>query len=238
MCDYWIEEFNYIKESLVNLFYNSINSFYNGFIYIVNKSDYYIKKIYYEEDENYNYMLEILKKKKDWLKLKEEYENEEVIDILNINNENNLDDVIANGYVPIYDEKNHLNRFYIKIIKEIDKDEYNKYLKNLDLISKINENQKLSINGETIEIVDGYLNGFYRYYNNQNRNTNYIFLKDFYNKLLEYLNEIKFYEDEYNKLKSEILNSINGLEKIIITYKDDEKYKNKINLIINKLKKL
>jgi hypothetical protein len=242
MNDNWID---YITNNITNFFLYSYDIISSGINYIIEQVE-----IILEIDENINYnntkdelyeIKEVIKKKKDWMELKEKYRvnKEKIYDSLDIYNNKSKDELINEGYLPLEDDNNHMERFFIKDFRriELNMEEYKLYNNNLMIISSIKENEKISINNEKITISSGYISSMYRYLY-ENRNTNYEFIKEFYNDLFKYLEKIKYNKKEYKNLKNTVKESNKGLKNIKLTYKDDEEYVKKINIIILKIEEI
>lgn len=115
------------------------------------------------------------------------------------------------------------------------------YYINLNILSQIQENDKLgltTINNELKLIVDksSYVSSITRYYNGYNRITVIEYLKDFTNRLEKYIDLlVKGNLNDYSiKIIPIIKDSINGLNKLKNTYSNDSNVVSEISLIINK----
>jgi hypothetical protein len=126
------------------------------------------------------------------------------------------------------------------------------YYVNLNILSQIEENDKLgliNINNDVKLIVDksSYVSSITRYYNGYNRITVLEYLKNFTNRLEKYIDLlVKGNLTEYSeKIRQAIESSINGLNNLKNTYIDDSNIVSEISLIIvkfndfiNKLKEI
>jgi uncharacterized protein (UPF0305 family) len=126
------------------------------------------------------------------------------------------------------------------------------YYVNLNILSQIEENDKLgliNINNDVKLIVDksSYVSSITRYYNGYNRITVLEYLKNFTNRLEKYIDLlVKGNLTEYSeKIRQAIESSINGLNKLKNTYINDSNIVSEISLIIvkfndfiNKLKEI
>ena len=135
----------------------------------------------------------------------------------------------------------------------------NYLITNLQVMSKISETDKLSFYEEhlSIDTGDSYLQGVYRWWNYSNRENTITELTSFLDKFNTILNYLEKKLDEYKKLRTltapkvkrkqfirdtkftiteEIPSAISGLENLKLTYKDDEKFTDQINVIIKGLK--
>lgn len=115
------------------------------------------------------------------------------------------------------------------------------YYINLNILSQIQENDKLgltTINNNVKLIVDksSYVSSITRYYNGYNRITVIEYLKDFTNRLEKYIDLlVKGNLNEYSiKIIPTIKNSINGLINLKNTYNNDSNVVSEISLIIDK----
>jgi len=115
------------------------------------------------------------------------------------------------------------------------------YYLNLNILSQIQENDKLgltTINNNVKLIVDksSYVSSITRYYNGYNRITVIEYLKDFTNRLEKYIDLlVKGNLNEYSiKIIPTIKNSINGLINLKNTYNNDSNVVSEISLIIDK----
>lgn len=126
------------------------------------------------------------------------------------------------------------------------------YYVNLNILSQIEENDKLgliNINNDVKLIVDksSYVSSITRYYNGYNRITGLEYLKNFTNRLEKYIDLlVKGNLTEYSeKIRQAIESSISGLNNLKNTYIDDSNIVSEISLIIvkfndfiNKLKEI
>lgn len=126
------------------------------------------------------------------------------------------------------------------------------YYINLNILSQIEENDKLgliNINNDVKLIVDksSYVSSITRYYNGYNRITGLEYLKNFTNRLEKYIDLlVKGNLTEYSeKIRQAIESSISGLNNLKNTYIDDSNIVSEISLIIvkfndfiNKLKEI
>jgi len=115
------------------------------------------------------------------------------------------------------------------------------YYVNLNILSQIEENDKLgliNINNDVKLIVDksSYVSSITRYYNGYNRITVLEYLKNFTNRLEKYIDLlVKGNLSEYSeKIRQAIESSINGLINLKNTYIDDSNIVSEISLIIVK----
>lgn len=132
----------------------------------------------------------------------------------------------------------------------------NKFFTNLKTLSKIKINDKIHINSEKYIIVEvnSFTVGLYRRWNNINRHTNIIQLKEIYNEIFVYINNqldskfikssntsnsliIEKYNDIINELKQfiiELQKSKFGLINLKETYNNDRLFESKVdNILLN-----
>tara|TARA_Y100000768_G_C23787498_1_gene591006 strand:+ start:100 stop:549 length:450 start_codon:yes stop_codon:yes gene_type:complete len=104
-------------------------------------------------------------------------------------------------------------------------------LSNLEILSKIQVNNKLIYINNKLEIDNTYyLQPFYRWYNNYNRvDTIYIinnlvknilYISDFFIQKIKYNKEDKYSFNMLKKIYSRIYNACDGFDKLIVTYND------------------
>jgi hypothetical protein len=115
------------------------------------------------------------------------------------------------------------------------------YYLNLNILSQIEENDKLgltSINNNIKLIVDksSYISPITRYYNGYNRNDVIDYLKDFTNRLEKYIELlVKGNLNDYNETIIPIIkNSLKGLDNLKNTYSSDSNIVSELSLIIIK----
>jgi len=115
------------------------------------------------------------------------------------------------------------------------------YYLNLNILSQIEENDKLgltSINNNIKLIVDkySYISPITRYYNGYNRNDVIDYLKDFTNRLEKYIELlVKGNLSDYNETIIPIIkNSLKGLDNLKNTYSSDSNIVSELSLIIIK----
>ena len=115
------------------------------------------------------------------------------------------------------------------------------YYLNLNILSQIEENDKLgltNINNNIKLIVDksSYISPISRYYNGYNRNNVIDYLKDFTNRLEKYIDLlVKGNLSDYNETIIPIIeNSLKGLDNLKNTYSSDSNIVSELSLIIIK----
>ena len=247
MCDYWLEEIEYIKSSVTNFLLYSFDVVCKGVNYFVETVETFMQELDNLIIDNsydinkWNEMNLIIEKKKDWLELKEEYKNEDTIyDSLDINNNKSKEELLDDGYIPLNHINNHDERFYIKDLRqiEINYEEYNLYIDNLKLLSSVKEGDRISIDNDKINITDGYIKIFFRYWRSENRNTNFDFIYNFYYKIFKYVEKIKYNQKELKQLKQNLKNSMEGLKNLSLTYKEDDEINNKLESLISEIEEI
>ena len=132
---------------------------------------------------------------------------------------------------------------------------FSKLIKNLDLLNKIEKNDKIIIKDDTIFIdKNNFTSPFYRYFYNQNRNKTFNFLYcnifiiliDELNNFINFYNNINYNSLELNIFSSENFffysNKLNYLKKCLnnlkLTYFNDKILINKINNFVNIIQKI
>lgn len=125
--------------------------------------------------------------------------------------------------------------------KDID---LNKLISNLENISSLKESDKLSIDNELLVIDEvSFFQSIYRKFNNDSRTRTIEHIEKIIKELFEYIDNLNsdkniFKEktiSDYNKLNQYLIRTIPGLQNLKITYFNDIKITNRIDLVIIKI---
>ena len=120
----------------------------------------------------------------------------------------------------------------------------NKLITNLDNISSLKESDKLSIDNELLVIDEvSFFQSIYRKFNNDSRTRTIEHIEKIIKELFEYIDNLNsdkniFKEktiSDYNKLNQYLIRTIPGLQNLKITYFNDIKITNRLDLVIIKI---
>ena len=109
---------------------------------------------------------------------------------------------------------------------------------NLKMISKIKQNNKLVIINKTLHVDQRLLQPVFRWYTADNRYDTLSFITTVINHALENTLHIKHPVFDVDKMKEELLSTIQGLENLSATYKLDNLIVSKIDILIDKINKI
>jgi hypothetical protein len=120
----------------------------------------------------------------------------------------------------------------------------NKLITNLENIASLKESDKLSIDNELLVIDEvSFFQSFYRKYNNDSRTTTIEHIEKIIKEIFEYIDNLNSEQNifkektisDYNKINQYLIRTIPGLQNLKITYFNDIKITNRIDLIIIKI---
>jgi len=125
-------------------------------------------------------------------------------------------------------------------MEELQIDKLEDVILNLKLISKIKQNDKMIVVNKIIQVDNRFLQPIFRWYTSDNRAETFNFITLIINKGTENLLSDKKEDSIYSKefIKKELLNSLQGLENLGATYKNDILISSKIDLLKDKIKKI
>ena len=125
-------------------------------------------------------------------------------------------------------------------MEELQIDKLEDVILNLKLISKIKQNDKMIVVNKIIQVDNRFLQPILRWYTSDNRAETFNFITLIINKGTENLLSDKKEDSIYTKdfIKKELLNSLQGLENLGATYKNDILISSKIDLLKDKIKKI
>ena len=109
---------------------------------------------------------------------------------------------------------------------------------NLKMISKIKQNNKLVIINKTLHVDQRLLQPVFRWYTADNRYDTVNFITSVINHALDNALHIKHPVFDVEKMKEELLSTIQGLENLSATYKLDNLIVSKIDILIDKINKI
>ncbi len=123
---------------------------------------------------------------------------------------------------------------------------YEEVFINLKLLSEIKLDDKLRVYGNNIDIDKRYVKSIARIIWGDSRNNTIRFINILINYATTFSNDLintikkmendKHYKHQLNILTANLSGSINGLEKLKITYKDDNVFTANIDLILDKIR--
>lgn len=120
----------------------------------------------------------------------------------------------------------------------------NKLITNLENIASLKESDKLSIDNELLVIDEvSFLQSLYRKFNNDSRTRTIEHIEKIIKEIFEYIDNLNsdkniFKEktiSDYNKLNQYLIRTIPGLQNLKITYFNDIKITNRLDLVIIKI---
>uniref|UniRef100_A0A6C0CM16 Uncharacterized protein n=1 Tax=viral metagenome TaxID=1070528 RepID=A0A6C0CM16_9ZZZZ len=109
---------------------------------------------------------------------------------------------------------------------------------NLKMISKIKQNNKLVIINKTLHVDQRLLQPVFRWYTADNRYDTVNFITSVINHALDNTLHVKHPVFDVDKMKEELLSTIQGLENLSATYKLDNLIVSKIDILIDKINKI
>ena len=109
---------------------------------------------------------------------------------------------------------------------------------NLKMISKIKQNNKLVIINKTLHVDQRLLQPVFRWYTADNRYDTVNFITSVINNALDNTLHVKHPVFDVDKMKEELLSTIQGLENLSATYKLDNLIVSKIDILIDKINKI
>lgn len=109
---------------------------------------------------------------------------------------------------------------------------------NLKMISKIKQNNKLVIINKTLHVDQRLLQPVFRWYTADNRYDTINFITSVIKNALDDTLHVKHPVFDVDKMKEELLSTIQGLENLSATYKLDNLIVSKIDILIDKINKI
>jgi hypothetical protein len=109
---------------------------------------------------------------------------------------------------------------------------------NLKLISKIKQNEKMSVVDKVLKVDTRFLQPIFRWYTSDNRTDTIAFIERVVNSALEYSideNRSSVYSYEEDAIQKELTTALQGLDHLSATYKLDNLIVSKIDILKDKI---